>query len=712
MSKEAGQDYFESASSGFLFLGKSIVDESEVLLPTQAFKRHFMALGGSGSGKTVLCKCVVEEAVRNNIPVLIVDPQGDISSLAIKGDAEELMRHGTPVELQEDFFSKARVAIFTPASNRAIPICINPFKSPSHDVPHEEAVQTIDLTADSLVGFLGYDLKADAGKSAKAYLFTILEYLWLQGERIGDMAQLADVVLSPPKKITTTLNGLVAKKEPEEIARRLRFLTVGTSSLMFQMGVQIDISLFVDNSDGKVPVNIIYLNTLTSENDKQFFLATLLKELYCWMLKNPSNDLRLLFYLDEISPYIPPYPRNPPPKNAYTLLFKQARKYGIGLVAATQNITDIDYKALAQVSTWCLGRMMTTQDIARVQKIIQSIDPIHADAVLKKLPSLQTGEFLLVSPDLYADVVDFNVRWLVSKHLTLDEKDLAQHVLAESRAFFEKYVQAMAMKKWTIAAHFEPPKARNERVQRFLRSEGKAVPAGLIATELKMSLEDAEKILAGMVKAGIAKKGRKKVGGETLYWLSEFNLDPSKGVSGEVLMISPLISQAEAVRKSRSLLEGGVFRKDEEVYDAEFSYLAIWKVMATKETRTFLAKKEETRTYYVSAENGSLISLEKTQIVFHRLLSGTSQNLRNLDEDKRFKFVSRIPSEADKFPQLRLNMEKACQALELKIGVKPVSAALVLLPIWSLKVQHKKKKKAKRTISMEAATGRLLKGST
>jgi hypothetical protein len=708
MSKEAGKDDSGIAASGFLYLGKTVADETEVVLPVQAFKRHFMALGGSGSGKTVLCKCVIEEAVRNKVPVLIVDPQGDISSLAIKGDVQELMRHGTAVEVQEDFFGKARIAIFTPASNRAIPICVNPFKSPSQDIPNEEAVQAIDLTADSLAGFLGYDLNGDAGKSARAYIFTILEYMWQQGQRIGDMAQLADVVLNPPEKIAATLNGLVTKKEPEEIARKLRFLTVGTSSLMFQMGVQIDINLFVDSSDGKVPVNIIYLNTLTSENDKQFFLATLLKELYCWMLKNPSNDLRMLFYVDEISPYIPPYPRNPPPKNAYTLLFKQARKYGIGLVAATQNVTDIDYKALAQVNTWCLGRMMTTQDIARVQKIIQSIDPTHADAVLQKLPSLRTGEFLLLSPDLYSDVVDFGVRWLVSRHLTLDEKDLAQYVPAESRAFFEKYVQTKVTKKWTTAAHFEPSKTLDERVQRFLRSEGKAVPAVLIAKDLKISQEDSEKALTSLVKAGIAKKGRNEAGGETLYWLSEFNLNPSRGISGQVLMISPIISQA--VEKSGPLLEGGVFRKDEVVHDAEFRYLPVWRVKATKETRLLFVKKEEERTYYVSAETGDLISLEKREIVFHKLLSSTSQKLRNLDEDKRFRFVPKMPGEVDKLPQTRLSKIKACQTLELKLGVKSASAELVLLPIWSLKVQHKTKK-AKRTINMDAATGRLLTGN-
>lgn len=709
MSGEAGERGQKLTNSRNLVLGKTLADQIDVLLPVQTLRRHFMALGGSGSGKTVLCKCVVEEAVRNNVPVLIVDPQGDISSLAIRGDVEELRRHGTETELQEDFYGKSRVSIFTPASNKAIPLCINPFKSPSQDITHEEAVQAIDLTADSLAGFLGYDLNGDAGKSAKAYIFTILEYMWQHEQRIGYMAQLADIVLNPPQEIGTMLSSLVTKKEPEEIARKLRFLTVGTSSLMFQMGVQFDINLFVDKSDGKVPVNIVYLNTLTSENDKQFFLAMLLKELYCWMLKSPSNDLQMLFYIDEISPYIPPYPRNPPPKAAYTLMFKQARKYGIGLLAATQNVTDIDYKALAQVNTWCLGRMMTTQDRARVQKIVQSIDPTRADVVLQRLPSLRTGEFLLISPDAYKDVVDFDVRWLVSKHLTLDEKDLAQHVPPESRAFFEKNIQKKVSEKWSLAAHLKPPETSPEKIERYLHSETKAVSAALIATDLGISREDAQKGLASLVRAGVAKKGRKKANAEKLYWLSKFNLDPSKDILGAVLMISPSISQAEALKKSSSLLAGGIFRKDESFYDAEFRYYPIWKVNATSTTRMLLVKKEEAHTYYVSAETGDLISLEKREIVFHKLISGTSQKLRSLDEDKRFAFTSRVPSQDEKLPQVRLSKEKACQSLELKTGAKSEFAELVLLPIWSLKVQHKKKK-TKRTINVDAVTGRLLIG--
>jgi predicted RNA-binding protein YlxR (DUF448 family) len=710
MSDESDSNTVKMETEGSFLLGKSIADGLAVELPVQAFKRHFMALGGSGSGKTVLCKCVIEEAVRNNVPAIIIDPQGDISSLAIRGNPEELTAHGTSLDAQEEFFSKARIAIFTPASNKAIPISVNPFKSPAQDVPNEEAVQAIDLTATSLTSFLGYDLNADAGKAAKAYLFTILEHLWQQRQRISDMSHLAQIVLNPPAKIAAALNSLAAKKEPEEIARKLRFLTIGTSALMFQMGIQIDISLFLDSSDGKVPVNIIYLNTLTSENDKQFFLATLFKELYCWMLKNPSNDLRMLFYVDEISPYIPPYPRNPPPKNAYTLLFKQARKYGIGLVAATQNITDIDYKALAQVNTWCLGRMMTTQDVARVQKIIQSIDPAHAEEVIQKLPSLRTGEFLLLSPDYYSDVVDFNVRWLVTKHLTLDERDLAQYVPEESRTFFEKHIEERVTKKWTAAAHFAPSKTLEERAERFLQSARKAVSAESVARNLKISPADSDKILGKLVKAGVAKKGRSSGAGECLYWLSDFKLDPSKDINGEVQTISTCITQVGAIKRANPLLEGGLLHKDEEICDAEFSYIPIWRVKATQEaTKLLLIKKEETRVYYVSAQNAAIISLEKKEIVFRRLITRTTEKLKNLDEDEKITFAPKLPNEVEKFPSIKLGIDRAYQTLELKIGAKPVSAEMILLPVWSLKVQHKRKK-SRRTINMDAATGRLLSG--
>lgn len=693
-----------------LFLGREIMNESPVELPVKAFHRHLMALGASGSGKTVLCKCVMEEAVRNDIPLIIVDPQGDISSLALKGEPEEIEKHGTPLEIQEEFFEKARIAIFTPASSKGIPISVNPLHFPSEDTSREESILALDMTATSLTSFLGYDLNSDSGKGAKAYLFTILEHLWREGQTIKDMGHMADIVLRPPAKLTGTLYNLVTKKEPQEIARKLRFLTVGTPSLMFQMGVQIDIDMFMDRSDGKVPVNIIYMNTLSSENDKQFFLATLLKELYCWMLKNPSENVQLLFYVDEIAPYIPPYPRNPPPKEAYALLFKQARKYGIGLVAATQNVTDIDYKALAQVNTWCLGRMMTKQDIARVQKIIQSIDPIRAEMVLQRLPSLRTGEFLMLSPDVYSNVVDFQVRWLVSDHRTLDEQDLLQCLPSESKMFFEKYMQEQK------AAAERPPtppvssRPFNERIRLFLNSARQSVSADSIADNLKVNVEDVDDALDELVKTGVVDKGRVKGSTEDLYWLSKFGFKPSRSIVGEILVIPTRITQVEASKKARPMLEGGFFGKKEKIYDAELSHIPIWRVSTMRETTKLLfLRKRKFDTYYMSAQTGAIITLRKKEMVFHKLMTKDAEKLKDLDDDDDITFIPKLPNEVEKFPKIGMGIDKVNRKLQLTLGVEPVSAEITLLPVWTLKVKHKKKL-TKRTITIDAATGRFLSG--
>jgi hypothetical protein len=468
----------------------------------------------------------------------------------------------------------------------------------------------------------------------------------------------------------------------------------------------------MDRSDGKVPVNIIYLNTLSSANDKQFFLATLLRELYCWMLRHPSEDVQMLFYVDEIAPYIPPYPRNPPSKEAYAFLFKQARKYGIGLVAATQNVTDIDYKALAQVNTWCLGRMMTTQDIARVQKIIQSINPLRADMVLQRLPSLRTGEFLMLSSDFYDDVVDFQVRWLVTEHLTLDEKDLSQYLAPESRKFFEKYMLKQEEAANKPATPLMPTTARplEERVQLFLNSARRAVPTDSIAENLRASAEDVQEALGRLVKKGVVEKGRAKGTTEYVHWLSRFGFKPSENIIGEVLTIPARISQVEATKKAKSVLEGGYFIKDEEIYDAEFSYIPVWRVSATRKAKKlFFFTKEELDKYYLSAETGAIMSLEKKEILFQKLMTKGPEKLKSLDDDEDVTFIPKLPVEVEELPRIKMGIARIYRALELKLGVKPVAAEIILLPLWTLKVKHKKDM-AKRTIIMDAATGRILRG--
>ena len=166
----------------------------------------------------------------------------------------------------------------------------------------------------------------------------------------------------------------------------------------------------------------------------------------------------------------------------------------------------------------------------------------------------------------------------------------------------------------------------------------------------------------------------------------------------------------EAFNKAKSWLEGGFFIKKEEFYDAKFSHMPIWKVSATRKAkRLFFFRMEELDTYYLSATTGALISLEKGAMLFHTMMTKSAGKLKDLDDDDDITFIPRLPKEVLRIPKIRMGRNKIYSTLRLTLGVRPVSSEIVLLPVWTLKVRHKKKKK-KRSIVMDAATGRRLVG--
>ena len=94
--------------------------------------------------------------------------------------------------------------------------------------------------------------------------------------------------------------------------------------------------------------------------------SLLLNQIVGWMRAQPgTTSLRALLYMDEIFGYFPPV-ANPPSKLPLLTLLKQARAFGLGVVLATQNPVDLDYKGLGNTGTWFLGRLQTERDKARV----------------------------------------------------------------------------------------------------------------------------------------------------------------------------------------------------------------------------------------------------------------------------------------------------------------------------------------------------------
>ncbi|MBW3021789.1 DUF87 domain-containing protein [Candidatus Woesearchaeota archaeon] len=377
---------------------------SEFKLPLDSLKKHFIALGGSGSGKTVLCKVLIEEASKNKVKSIIIDSQGDLASLALN---------------QEKI--NANVVIYTPSSSKGIPLCINPLTLPKKDVPEEELIQIINSIASSICKLLGYNLEKDSGKEATAFLYEILHKAWQDDERIDSFEDLIENIER------SNIEAFLSKKEIQSLIKKIKLLTIGEKKLLFNNGVKLDIDGLLKNN-----ISIIYLNTLNSMEDKDFLVSCVAKELYQWMLSNPSRSLNTIFYIDEISTFLPAGTKTTGSKNILNLLYKQARKYGIGCIISTQNPGDIDYKAFAQFGTWAIGRLTVKQDREKIKTSLKSVAGDGITEVIETLPQLKPGEFMVFSPDNFETVQQIKVRWLYTDHKTLTPKDV-QDIMNKTR---------------------------------------------------------------------------------------------------------------------------------------------------------------------------------------------------------------------------------------------------------------------------------------
>ena len=444
-------------------------DNGEIIqIDKMVLARHAAMLGSTGSGKTVMAKTVIEEAALAGIPALILDPQGDLARLALAIDEKSLIEQGGEVDRMKKLMSKMEVRIWTPLRSKGLPLCIDPFRSPPADLDPEEAITAWDMVAAGFSNLAGFDVEKTQGKVVKPFLYEILVNGTRLGLDVSDFRGLSKVVREPQENFTRALypeafidvegeekpdvpswdeimfehglrdyDEMLPKSTRNDLARRLSAFSSGVNQLLFANGVPIDIDSFCEPAmPGKVPLNIVYLNTIQDEAQKQYFVQELARELYDWMLtQQPAEgELKLLFFMDEVAPYLPPHPRNPPAKDLIKLIFKQARKYGVACVLATQNVSDVDYKILAQANTTFIGRFTQPQDVEKVRHLLKESG--GDQDLVRQLPTLGPGQFQMVAPDVDPAPVPIQCRWLYTDHGSpLNEDQVEEVTSPEIRAW-------------------------------------------------------------------------------------------------------------------------------------------------------------------------------------------------------------------------------------------------------------------------------------
>ncbi|HKS10103.1 MAG TPA: hypothetical protein VJS13_11185 [Pyrinomonadaceae bacterium] len=373
--------------------------EGLLLYDSKDLVTHAVCVGMTGSGKTGLCIALLEEAAIDAIPAIIIDPKGDLSNLLLTfpnlsaedfaqwtnegEDAAQkaqlwkdgLASWGEDGERIKRLRDAAEFRIYTPGSNAGIPVSI----LKSFDAPNETARQDnellaerINTTATSLLGLIG--VTADPLRSREHILISnILSHEWSNGRNL-DIASLIQQIQTPPmtKIGVMELDSFFPAGDRLELAMALNHLLASPSFASWMEGEPLDVQQLLYTSAGKPRLSIFSIAHL-GDAERMFFVSLLLNQVLGWVrAQSGTTSLRAILYMDEIFGYFPPV-ANPPSKLPLLTLLKQGRAFGLGVVLATQNPVDLDYKGLANTGTWFIGRLQTDRDKARVLEGLEGV---------------------------------------------------------------------------------------------------------------------------------------------------------------------------------------------------------------------------------------------------------------------------------------------------------------------------------------------------
>jgi len=443
---------------GAFYLGKRHDMEADertddlVLYDSKDLTTHAVIIGMTGSGKTGLGIGMLEEAAMDNIPVIAIDPKGDLGNLMLTfpqfkaesfrpwintraasdngqtadeyaADQAALWKKGLAGSGQtgariKAFRKKTDVSIYTPGSNAGQPVSVlQAFTAPKAALLEDGDLyrERVQATATSILSLLGVD--ADPITSREHILISqILDHAWQEGRDL-DIAALIGAIQSPPiSRIgVMDIESFYPSKERFGLAMRINNLLAAPGFSVWMEGEALDCQRLLYTEDGKPRISVMSIAHL-DENERMFFVAMLLNDLIAWMRSQQgTSSLRAILYMDEIFGYMPPV-ANPPTKRLLLTLLKQARAYGLGLVLSTQNPVDLDYKGLSNTGTWFIGRLQTERDKARVMEGLEGASEggkFDKQKMERTLAGLGKRRFLLHNVH-EEDTVVFNTRWVMS----------------------------------------------------------------------------------------------------------------------------------------------------------------------------------------------------------------------------------------------------------------------------------------------------------
>jgi hypothetical protein len=386
---------------------RAVLPDKYVMYDARDLTTHGVIVGMTGSGKTGLAINILEEAAIDSYPCVMIDPKGDLTNLLLQFpdlDPARFEKWISPEEAQQKGLTVRQYAeelstrwkkglaetnqtpdrigrlqassewrIYTPGSETGLPLSIlRTFAAPKGGMPREALTHKVDATATALLGLTG--ISADPIQSREHILISHLLLAAWEAGRDLDLPQLILQIQNPPIRTVGAYNleTFFPAKERIRFASTLNNVLAAPSFATWTAGEPLDLAAMLYRA-GK-PQQVIFYIAHLDDRQRMFFTTLLLEEVISWMRRQSgSSSLRAVVYMDEVFGYLPPHPANPPSKIPLLTLLKQARAFGVGVLLATQNPVDLDYKALSNAGTWFVGKLQTERDKLRLLDGLESV---------------------------------------------------------------------------------------------------------------------------------------------------------------------------------------------------------------------------------------------------------------------------------------------------------------------------------------------------
>jgi len=421
---------------------------SHVHVETDELTTHGVIVGMTGSGKTGLGVIVIEEALQAGLPVIAIDPKGDLTNLCLTfpdlaaadfrpwiDEAQAKATNKTPDQFAADqaaLWTKGLAGwglsgadigalragtdftIYTPGSEAGVALnIVGSLQVPADMGDAEVVADEIEGYVTGLLALVGID--ADPLSSREHILLSnLINHSWTEGRALDLMTLVGQIATPPIRKLGVfELDQFFPEADRMALAMKLNGLLASPAFAAWAAGPALDIQSMLYTADG-LPRCAIITTAHLSDEERQFVTSLILSKLVTWMRRQSgTTDLRAMLYMDEVAGYLPPT-ANPPTKKPIMLLMKQARAFGVGVVLSTQNPVDVDYKALSNAGTWMIGRLQTEQDKSRLLDGMSSASGgVDINAVGDTISGLGKREFMLRRAGKEQPEV-FTTRWAMS----------------------------------------------------------------------------------------------------------------------------------------------------------------------------------------------------------------------------------------------------------------------------------------------------------